>query len=117
MNTSAPATRAPLALERHIRVTTPEHVVFEYALAGLGTRFCAFVLDAALSATLAVIGLLLVAAAQNASVGDAKVGLGQGLAALLGFIVVFAAQWAYYVVSEWALGGQTLGLKLRTSAW
>lgn len=101
-----------LTLERRVRVATPEHVVFEYAVAGLASRFGAFVLDAALSAAVAVVGLLLIAAAQRTSVGEAKVGLTQGLTALLGFVVVFAAQWAYYVVSEWALGGQTLGKRV-----
>ena len=87
-------------------------MVFDYAIAGLGTRFMAFALDALLSAVLVLVGLLLVAAAQGATLGGTRAGFGQGAAAFVGLVVVFAAQWGYYVVSEWAMGGQTLGKRV-----
>lgn len=81
-------------------VRTPELVEFEFELAGLGSRFLAWLLDAALITTLATaacfaVTLLVVFA---------------GWAAILGyFLVMFAAHWGWFTLFEWRHGGRTPG--------
>ena len=39
------ATRAPLDFRQHLEVETPEHVVLDYEIAGLGSRALAAIID------------------------------------------------------------------------
>jgi uncharacterized RDD family membrane protein YckC len=93
-------------------VRTPEGVSFDHTIANLGTRFAAWCVDQAVSAGLVFVGLLLFAAAQSQSLNETRVGFGGGVLGVLGLLVVFGAQWAYFVLCEWTFGGQTLGKRL-----
>ena len=93
-------------------VRTPENVEFEYALAGLASRFAAWLIDSAFSTVFVFLGLFIVSLAQGGGLQDARVGLGGGIVAFLGLLVVFAAQWGYYVIGETMTGGQTPGKKM-----
>lgn len=94
------------------RVRTPENVEFEYTLGNLGSRLGAWIVDNVLVAGLVLVGLLVLATAQGLRLGDLEVGFLGGLLSFIGLLVVFAAQWGYFVVCEWWLGGQTPGKKL-----
>ncbi len=83
-------------------MSTPERVAFGYALAGLGSRFLAQIVD------MAVLGLLFIAV----SIGAAGLGgvTGSGRLALLVWILLsFLLLWGYFLVSEAVWSGQTLG--------
>jgi uncharacterized RDD family membrane protein YckC len=94
------------------RVRTPENVEFEYTLASFGSRFSAWIVDSGIAAGLVVLGLLLFAVAQGISLGQARVGVAGGILGFVALLVVFGAQWGYFVVCEWWMGGQTPGKRL-----
>ncbi len=99
--TAAPIPTAPVRrLERLHVVRTPEYVEFEFLLAGPMSRFLAWTLDA----------LVATAAAGAVTLAVWLAGFWvPGLALAVTFIVWFLASWAYFVMSEHWLGGQTLG--------
>ncbi len=101
-----PVAQPPL-LDRRVEVETPEHVVVGYALADLGSRFVALLLDGLIIASsllVFVIGVPLLASA-----------LGLGGAGLLPILLVgvtlagFVFTWGYFVYFEGFRGGQTPG--------
>lgn len=84
-------------------IRTPENVVFTFALAGVGARALAWLVD------LAVMGVLWgIAAAIAVSLG---MWLG-GLAAALYFVLAFLVQWGYGTFTEWRWAGQTVGKRI-----
>jgi uncharacterized RDD family membrane protein YckC len=84
-------------------VLTTEKVPFRYRVAGLGSRFLAWLIDAAAAA------LLVVAGAVFGSVLDlARGGVGTALVLLW----VFAVNWCYFLLFEWLWHGQTPGKRL-----
>ena len=85
---------------QHLEVETPEHVLLDYEIAGLGSRALAALIDTAI---LAAWGLLLgLAFSLLAS------GLGTWAFALL-TIVGFASVWGYFTLFEGLRQGQTPG--------
>jgi uncharacterized RDD family membrane protein YckC len=84
-------------------VLTTEKVPFRYRVAGLGSRFLAWLIDAAL---IAVFGL---AAAMFLNVLEQG---REGLGAALYLFGVFALTWGYFLLFEWLWGGQTPGKRL-----
>jgi len=91
-------------MPRRITVTTPENVVIEYELAGLGSRGAAAIVD------LLVQGLLisLVAAVRLVLLRYGKWPGATWSAAVLG-VVLFAVVYGYYVYFETVWNGQTPG--------
>jgi uncharacterized RDD family membrane protein YckC len=87
---------------RHEVVTT-EKVPFSYRVAGMGSRFLAWLVDALVCVGLAVMGILLTRVRE---VGRA----GVGTAVLL--LWLFALQWGYFLAFEWLWPGQTPGKRL-----
>jgi uncharacterized RDD family membrane protein YckC len=84
-------------------IRTPENVVFSFALAGIGARALAWLVD------LAVMGVLW------SVVTAVAVALGMwlgGFAAALYFVFAFLVQWGYGAVSEWRWAGQTVGKRI-----
>lgn len=81
-------------------IRTPENVAFEYELAGIGARALAWTVDICMIVALIFLSSLVFS---MLSVGAGA--LGQALQ----FIVLFLIQWWYGALSEWALGGRTLG--------
>lgn len=84
-------------------VTTPEHVEFEFELAGIASRALAWAIDAFILVTLIlVLGL-------GVSMFGAVLG---GLAMAVFSIVVFVVQWGYFVLFEWLWSGRTPGKRV-----
>lgn len=84
-------------------VLTTEKVPFRYRVAGLGSRFLAWLIDAAL---IAVAGL-----ASTFFLGVLEQGR-EGLGGALVILGVFALNWGYFLLFEWLWGGQTPGKRL-----
>lgn len=85
-----------------LRVRTPENVTFEFELAAIPARAAAWVLD-----VLAMIALIMIAMKIVESFA-----LAGGFASAVGLVAVFVVQWGYGALSEWALGGQTIGKRI-----
>jgi uncharacterized RDD family membrane protein YckC len=86
-------------------VATPERVAFEYAVAGLGSRFLAQAIDVALLLVLFLF-LSLAALLLNSLSGDGR------LALLVWVILSFALFLLYFPILEGIWGGQTVGKRL-----
>ncbi len=100
-----PATAPPRRrdLRQHLQVETPEHVVLDYEIAGLGSRAAAALIDILILGGIAVAGLLLLAALGRLGLSPGRV----GSAVLL--LVGFAAWYGYFTLFEGLRGGQTPG--------
>lgn len=81
-------------------VITSEKVPFTYRVAGLGSRFLAWLIDLGLIVLLTFVVLVLANVWERARVG-------LGLAVLL--VAAFVLQWGYFVLFEWLWNGQTPG--------
>ena len=88
-------------------VETPEHLTFEFEIAGPFQRFAAYLVDfvvrCLLLAVFAFLGAFAVGLARTwlGDLGSASTG-----ALLLGW---FAIEWLYYVICEWQFNGRTPG--------
>lgn len=98
-----PRTEAQDRFVRQLAVETPEHVLLEFELAGVGSRAAAAIFD-----TLVIALLLLAVLAVAAITGALAGGVGGWLGAVL-LLAGFAIAWGYYVLSEGLRGGRTLG--------
>ena len=81
-------------------VITTEKVPFHYRVAGMGSRFLAWLIDAGILVLLTIMGALLAA-----PLDAHRPGLGMALEAVWEFCVL----WGYFVLFEWLWHGQTLG--------
>lgn len=91
---------APADFRQHLEVETPEHVVIDYEIAGLGSRALAACLDSAIVAAL-MLALVYVAS----RVGPA---LGAAIFPVVG-LALFALLWGYFALFEGFRDGQTPG--------
>jgi uncharacterized RDD family membrane protein YckC len=110
-------------LSEHVDIEAPEHVTFEYELAGIGSRFIAGLIDhlilGLLWALIVVLFVVLgVTSLQNVGVDEAGEPtlnvFSWGTALLL--VALFLVTWGYNVFFEVTRGGQTPGkraMKLR----
>ena len=87
-----------MELDDRLSIATPEGVDLELALAGLGSRFVAAVLDALVQAGLIVAAALILLA-----------GIGGGVAYAIFFVVTFLVFFAYDILFEVLASGRTLG--------
>lgn len=87
-------------LESNHQVLTPEYVEFDFVLAGLFSRFLAWVLDTLITVGIAVGVMIALSAAMFAF---------PGFASALGFIVWFLVDWGYAIFLESVWSGQTVG--------
>lgn len=85
-------------------VRTPEYVEFEFPLAGVMTRFLAWLMDVALSTVVAAMASTLIFLATGM--------LAPGLAMALIFIVWFVTNWGYFLFLEYRFAGQTVGKRI-----
>jgi uncharacterized RDD family membrane protein YckC/uncharacterized membrane protein SpoIIM required for sporulation len=92
----------PSDFRQHLEVETPEHVVLDYEIAGLGSRAMAAVMDMVI---LMLWGLALLVLAITFSVGA---GDSTWFLAIYG-LAWFASSWGYFVFFEGLRGGQTPG--------
>ena len=91
---------APTDYRQHLEVETPEHVVLDYEIAGLGSRALAAVID-----TLILASVILAAVLFSAWAGDAVAALLRPLMTL----ALFALLWGYFALFEGFNDGQTPG--------
>lgn len=104
-----------LLMDRSLHVETPESMAFSYDLAGLGTRFLAVSIDAAIQIAILTgifIGLALIASHMPGkrvplNGTDASTDLSVGIAVLT--VVVFLVWFGYFVIFESLWQGQTPG--------
>jgi uncharacterized RDD family membrane protein YckC len=87
---------------RHEVVTT-EKVPFSYRVAGMGSRFLAWLIDVAFIGVLAVAGIV-----SGTVIDLGRMGLGSALILLW----IFVLRWGYFLVFEWLWQGQTPGKRL-----
>ena len=92
----------PPDFRQHLEVETPEHVVLDYEIAGIGSRAMAAFMDMGIL-MLWGLALLVLAITFSAGAGDSTWFL-----AIYG-IVWFASSWGYFVFFEGLRGGQTPG--------
>jgi len=83
-------------------IPTPERVAFQYEIAGIGSRFLAQILDS-LVITVILIAITILAALLGGVFGSGE------LALLIEIILGFILLAGYFLVSEAAWNGQTLG--------
>src|SRR6185503_5272035 len=93
-------------LRQHLEVETPEHVVLDLEIAGVGSRLLAAVIDSAIVTTIMVAGGLL--AAVLAGLGLIPRHGGAWLAAVA-VGLAFALGNGYFILFEGLRGGQTPG--------
>ena len=106
-----PAPRAPTVPQfaRRLAIETPEHLVLELELAGVGSRIAAGACDAVLLAVLYVgLGLALVAL----STGRESPGPWSTLVAVLAVLALFLLFWCYFLLFEALNHGRTPGKRL-----
>lgn len=97
----ASATSTPtIRLDGTHTVLTPEYVEFNFVLAGLMSRFLAWLIDAFVSMMIAWALMLVLSLSMMAF---------PGFASALGFVVWFLVDWGYMIVLESAWSGQTIG--------
>ena len=83
-------------------VTTPERVAFEYEVAGIGSRFLAQFVDVVVISVIQVVITILAASVAGLfNAGD--------IAALIEIILTFLLLAGYFLISEAAWNGQTVG--------
>jgi len=92
-------------------VLTTEKVPFTYRVAGLGSRFLAWLIDA-----LAIMILMLMGGAVGVILSLGRSGLGAAVMILWQFVVM----WGYFILFEWLWHGQTPGkylMGIRVIQW
>jgi uncharacterized membrane protein SpoIIM required for sporulation/uncharacterized RDD family membrane protein YckC len=97
--------RTQPAFTRRISIETPEHVVLELELAGLGSRLAAALVDAVLQIGILLLIILVVVVAGFPLGGDT---VGGWIQALL-IAAWFAVLWGYFALFEGLWGGKTPG--------
>ena len=116
--TVAAVEREPL--DTDVAIETPEHIVFRHKVAGPARRALAYAIDLLVCyGVLIVVGLLvLIGVVGTSGLGESvSTTMGAGIGLLL--VLLFAAQWLYFVVWEsWkgtSLGKMALGLRVVTA--
>jgi uncharacterized RDD family membrane protein YckC len=84
-------------------VVTSEKVPFTYRVAGLGSRFLAWLLDIGIVLLLLVVAVLL-----GTPLDIAREGVGTAVV----FALMFVVLWGYFLLFEWLWSGQTLGKRI-----
>jgi uncharacterized RDD family membrane protein YckC len=97
-----PAADQSALLDTTVEIETPEHVRFRYRVAGPARRALAYLIDTLVRAALFVV-VLIVAVAFG--LDSELTGIGAGMTLLALFVI----EWAYFVVSELAMRGQSIG--------
>jgi uncharacterized RDD family membrane protein YckC len=91
-------------LDTTVDVETPEHIRFRYRAAGPARRAVAYLLDLLIRGAVAFVLLLIAGVVALGSGSKGSVGLA--------FLLLFAIEWAYYVLFETLWGGRTLGKRV-----
>ncbi len=97
--------------DEHLSIDTPENVILDYQVAGIGSRFLAALADTVIITVLqalAYLAVLFTASALQGSVIDWAVDNITWMLAIAG-LIAFAFLWGYYVFFEMLWNGQTPG--------
>ncbi len=95
-----------------VTIETPEHVLFEYELAGLGSRLVAAMLDLLfIGLTLGALLAIFFLAAGGLSLGGAGADSALWMVAL-GVLAAFVTLWGYPILFELFMRGQTPGKRI-----
>jgi uncharacterized RDD family membrane protein YckC len=99
-----------------LSIDTPENVIFQYKVAGIGSRFIAAVIDTLLIVLLQVLGtiaftLLATLFVPGNDVADDIFSFSSWIVAAAG-IIMFVFFWGYYILFEGFWNGQTPGKRL-----
>lgn len=95
-------------MERHYRVRTPEMVEFSFPVAGLASRFLAWLVDCLLIALVGVAGAIALSVAGVFAAVASSPNVGMTLFAI-GLVAFCTLTWAYFVVFEAFQDGRTPG--------
>src|SRR5207244_8828147 len=96
---------------RRLGIETPEHLVLELELAGLGSRMAATVCDAGLLVVAFVLLGLAIQLLPTPTGGDAE-GPWSTLAGIVLIVTVFLLFWGYFLLFEALNDGRTPGKRL-----
>lgn len=103
------STPGPALLDQRVDIETPENVIISYAVAGIGSRAAAALIDALILAGISVLTIYLMSlAGRVAGSLDLLAATGAWLFALY-ILFQFALIWGYYVLFEAMRDGQTPG--------
>lgn len=107
------------ALDTDVEIETPEHIMFRYRLAGPGRRALAYVIDLLVCyGALVVIGMIVIFAIIGVTSAQAEDAMKASAGLLL--VLLFAAQWLYFLLWEGLTGRSpgksALGLRVVTIA-
>lgn len=97
--------------DEHLSIDTPENVILDYQVAGIGSRFLAALADTVIITVLqalAYLAILFTVSALQGSVMDWAVDNITWMLAIAG-LIAFAFLWGYYVFFEMLWNGQTPG--------
>jgi uncharacterized RDD family membrane protein YckC len=98
-------------LDEHLNIDTPENVTFGYAVAGIGSRFLAALVDTLIIIIIQIVVQLTLFAVLNTAVNlslDSDARTLAWAAAIFG-LVGFFLLWGYYIFFELAWNGQSPG--------
>ena len=99
-----------MVTSERLTIDTPEQVVLELPLAGLGSRFLALAIDTVVQAILYSVLILILVLSTLLSLFPVSVGSSWALA--LAVFVVFCVYWGYFAAFEVAWHGQTPGKRM-----
>jgi uncharacterized RDD family membrane protein YckC len=85
------------------QVVTAEKVVLTYRVAGMGSRFLAWLID---------VGFMAVLLAMGAAAGSVLEAVRPGVGGAVILLWAFTLQWGYFLFFEWLWAGQTPGKRL-----
>ncbi len=91
----------PADYRQHLEIETPEHVMLDYEIAGVGSRMLAALIDFLIIAVLLLASLLVISAVMKLAAWVAVIGL----------LVIFTLVWGYFTLFEGFRDGQTPGMK------
>ncbi len=94
-------------MDPHVSIVTPDRIELDFEVAGLGSRALALLIDVAL--IVAGFFVLFLAASMGGFAAVAVGGAVGSLGTALLVLVLFLAQWGYFVLFEALGGGQTPG--------
>jgi uncharacterized RDD family membrane protein YckC len=96
--------------ERELSIVTPEQVKLQYETAGIGSRAGAHIMDWLVLGV--IFTLLFTALAETTSLfAEGFKSFGQDYAVAFAILLFFGIQYAYFVLTEFYMGGKTFGKK------
>lgn len=101
----------PSDLRQHLPIETPEHVMLDLEIAGVGSRLLAAVIDSAIVAAIMLAGGLLVAVLGSFGLAPSSA-VGRAWVVALAIGLGFALGNGYFILFEGLRGGQTPGKRL-----